>query len=632
MARLRDSLSSARRWALLFALVFLTGLILFRPEFVRTLDVQVSDAAWRLAARKLPREERIVVIDIDEASLAELGPWPWPRERLAALARTLWRHGAAMQVYDLLFDAPRPGDAEFAAALSEGPAVLANLFAIEQGAAIAVGRLGGAGALAACPPAAARARGWRAPAEPYAALLQGHINPRIDADGIVRALPAFVCVGERAWPALALAAWLAVTGAAASDAVPARLEAGRGLFAPAYWLAHPALPEPIALTADGALLIPYWLEREAILAVSAADLLAGRVPPERIAGRIALIGSSAFSLGDVVATPLAGAEAGVAVHHQMLAGLLDGRLPHGPRAERGIAFGAGLFSLLGLMILASRRYALILLPLAGLGLSLMLLAMQIALQSLGGLLIGLAAPAYSALLAGLMLGTAELLRHRREIERLFTHLSSYLPAPVAARLAVLRPGAEPMLEARELSVMHADLRNFSVWSEARPAQEVAAILDEFLRIANEVVESHGGLVEVIEGDAVLAVWNGSSPCPDHPARALAAARALYDRLVPRLPSPGDDPILPPLALGIGLESGLALIGSLGPARRRQHSVLGLPVTRAVRLQAMTADLAWPILVGPELARRHPDPGLIDQGEFLLEGLRQPCRIHADRRV
>jgi adenylate cyclase len=90
------------------------------------------------------------------------------------------------------------------------------------------------------------------------------------------------------------------------------------------------------------------------------------------------------------------------------------------------------------------------------------------------------------------------------------------------------------------------------------------------------------------------------------------------------PPPG----LEPLALGIGIETGSALIGSFGPARRRTHTVLGETVTVAVRLQALTVDLAQPIVVGEHSARRLPKDALISLGSFLLEGLRTPREVYA----
>ncbi|PZP49202.1 MAG: hypothetical protein DI596_15855, partial [Azospira oryzae] len=207
------------------------------------------------------------------------------------------------------------------------------------------------------------------------------------------------------------------------------------------------------------------------------------------------------------------------------------------------------------------------------------------------------------------------------------NLASYLPEPVAADIAFREPTGTIDAQRREVTVMVADIRNFSAYCEGRPAEEAAALLHAFFTAATRIVEDHEGLVEEITGDAVMAVWNALRDCPDHPARALAAARQLQaeaERLFTTQPPPG----LEPLALGIGIETGSALVGSFGPARRRTHTVLGETVTIALRLQALTADLAQPILVGEGAAARLADDRLISLGAFLLEGLRRSHVVYA----
>ena len=198
---------------------------------------------------------------------------------------------------------------------------------------------------------------------------------------------------------------------------------------------------------------------------------------------------------------------------------------------------------------------------------------------------------------------------------------------VAAQIALREPSGNIEAERREITVLFADIRNFSAYCEGRPPEEAAALLHAFFSIATRVVEAHGGCVEEFVGDAIMAVWNAESPCVDHPERAYAAAAVLLaevEALFVTPPPPG----LEPLALGIGMETGMALVGSFGPARRRTHAALGETVTVAARLQAMTADLAQPILIGEGAAARLSTASLMSLGEFLLEGLRRPRLLHA----
>ncbi|MDY6984367.1 MAG: adenylate/guanylate cyclase domain-containing protein, partial [Pseudomonadota bacterium] len=138
-------------------------------------------------------------------------------------------------------------------------------------------------------------------------------------------------------------------------------------------------------------------------------------------------------------------------------------------------------------------------------------------------------------------------------------------------------------------------------------------------------EKHGGTVHEFKGDSLLAVWNASDEAAA--ASALAAAldmqRTIQD-VLPQHPPAG----LEPLALGIGIEQGPVLIGSIGPAHRRTHTLLGETVTIVLRVQELTAELACPVLIGECAARHLSDHTLQSQGSYLLNGLRSPHTLYA----
>ena len=276
----------------------------------------------------------------------------------------------------------------------------------------------------------------------------------------------------------------------------------------------------------------------------------------------------------------------------------------------------------GLLLVAGRaRRANVFLPLLGILGAFLIFALHIALLLFARLWLGWAAVALALLLAALLLAIYEHWRSRSERERLFSHLSSYLPAAVASALALQRPSGVVQAERREVTVLIADIRNFSAYCENAPAEEVAAVLHAYITIAQQVVEEYGGVLEAMHGDSLLALW------PRLDSRALDAADKLIKRADQFLPA-----VLPenlaPLALGVGIESGPALIGSIGPQRRRTHTAMGATVTTASRLQAMTADLAENILLGPLFAQALPEDRLRGLGQFLLEGMRRPQNVFA----
>jgi adenylate cyclase len=367
--------------------------------------------------------------------------------------------------------------------------------------------------------------------------------------------------------------------------------------------------------------------------VSAADVLNGTAEAKLLDGTVALIGATAFGIGDTVATPHAAVAAGLEVHAQAIVGLLDHRLPHTPHraAWLQILAGAAVAALLLMLVMRQRAVPAKRLPIAGVVLALSCYVASALALWRADLWLPWSSVALFAVLGSMILASVEHALMRAQRERLSAHLGAYLPAPVARQLMVMDPSGSVQVEQREVSVLVADIRNFSAFAAHQPAEETAAMLHAFCCIAVDVVEQHGGVVENVVGDSILAVWNAYSDRPDHPQQALHAAqellRATRTLLAPTQP-PHDDSPVQPLALGVGLESGQALVGSFGPTRRRAHAALGEPVSVASRLQQMTVDLSMPILMGPQLAGRLPQGSTESLGDYLLEGLSRQYTLHA----
>ena len=387
------------------------------------------------------------------------------------------------------------------------------------------------------------------------------------------------------------------------------------------------------LDAQGNVRVPYAVQREAFTSVSAADLLSGQADTRVLKGAIVLVGGTAFGMGDTIATPHASVASGLEVHTQLLVGMLDQQLPYTP-VRWPWAQGA-LMALVGVLLwtLAVRRSGVPAkrLPLTGLVLSLGAMAgVGLALLKFGLWLPWLPLLVF-ILTASAGLATVEHAFARAQRERLSAHLGAYLPATVAKRLMASEPTGNVLFESRECSVMVADIRNFSAFATQADPGEVAALLHAFCCEAVDVVERHGGVVENVIGDSVLAVWTAQSDHHEHSAAALDAAKELIrvtrGLLAARVPV-SEHSLIQPLALGIGLETGVAIVGSFGPTRRRAHAALGEPVTVANRIQQMTADLSMPIVLGPHLAAQLPRDGVEPLGEYLLEGLAKHYTLFA----
>ena len=647
-----------QRWgvaalSLLVAAVSWVVLSAFQPAWLGAAQELSTDWAWRLLS-KSQDERRVILVDIDERSLQEVGPWPWPRQTQANLLHKLVEQGAALQVLDVVFTANQAGDELLAQAFQQHNPVLAQAFALpSQGGQTQAGKLTGALEWPSCPAPFSEASGYLANSAGLQSQNAGHITPKLSQDGVVRQQPAVLCFQDKAYPALGLAA--ASQGA---DIKSWSLQRGKS-WADAPWVLSSASGafQSVPLSDAGDLRVPWWNQPDSFVSVSAADVLQGKVPKGLISNAWVLVGSSAFGLNDTIATPFASAAAGMLVHAEVLTGLIDGRMPYTPLGATWLQAAAALLGLCLLLALATLKpasspFPVQIFPLVGAAWAVALWALHMALLHYQVWVVGWLLPALTVLLASLAWGILEHTKSRIDRDRLYTHLSSYLPAPVAAALALQPPSSAIKASTRTVSVMFADIRNFSAYCEARPPKEAAAVLHAFFSTATRVVEAHGGVIEAFQGDAVLAVWYGKEQQGTGPQNmgpqdtnqdgerqeagvaqaaqhALRAAVELHGAMQSALPNPAPDG-LEPLALGVGLECGPAMAGSFGLASRRTHMVMGRTVTIASRLVDMTADLAHPVLVGEGLAAQLAGEGLQSMGTFLLDGLRVPHHVYAYR--
>ena len=649
---------------LLAVLVWLVWMAAASPS-VREMDERSTDAVWRMVASQVP-EQRVVLIDIDDASLMQIGPWPWSRDVLAELTQRLDAEGVGLKLFDVVFPDNRlssnrgvsgiaelenTANARLTQALAtrdtEAPSVLAQVFALRGESQLRSGVLLGAVPGTGCQMPSMPAQGFIANA-PGLHSRAGHITPTLDADGAVRRLPGFVCFDNRTYLNLALAgiAALSPTAFLNGDVSPSMLPVpGNGWLEPAWQISLPSLPGlRIGMDNKGQMRVPFSLARSAVVSISAADVLNGRLPVGMLKGSWVVIGASAFGLSDAVPTALGSAVTGAEVHVGLLAAILDGKVPFTPQSAVALQliFALGSIALMlailpggplpALRLLRQpQRQAAVLLPIAAAFLVALAFALHAALLLHVGWFIGWASAALLIALSGSFLTLAEHARSLVEKGLLFRNLSSYVPLPVAVQIGLTEPTGEIQARRSDVTVLAADLQNFSRYCEARPPEDAARVLHRFFSTAQAIVEAHGGVVEEMVGDSLLAVFNGPLACDGHAVKALAAARSLWLRCSEELPNTVGIG-LEPLAVSIGIETGMALVGSFGPAQRRVHTVLGQTVTVALRLQALTADVAYPILVGSGAAERigplfdRADLALKPLGSFLLPGLQQACKV------
>ncbi len=627
---------------LLLALLHASGV--WPIGFVTQLDLAIDDARLRLSVPNT-LDPRVVIVDIDEPAMQEIGRWPWGRDRMAALTDELFvRQGAAVVGFDLVFAeadsssglpalerlaATDPvlanrlpawrsaldNDERFARALAGRAAVLGFHFTSDRGAHRS-------GSLPA-PVFDARVLGGRPirftewngyaanlPRLAQAAPSAGFFNSLPDADGVVRAMPLIAAHAGRHYETLALAMFRRHTG-------QPQVEPG---FPPEGWLpsGYSGLESIQLLQGPNRLAVPVD-ERVAVRVpyrgaggprggsfryVSAADLLQGRLAAGQLSGALVLVGSSAPGLFDIRSTPLGRAYPGVEVHANLLSGLLDGHLPVQPDWARGYEVALLVLTALAMAVLLTRLravpqvLAMLALTAALVGFNLWLYAARALVLPLASALLMLALVYVGAMSWGYLRES----RTRRLLTRLFgTYVS-----PERVREMARDPERYTMqAENRELSVMFCDMRNFTQVSESLSPQALRELVNRFFSAMTTVIGAHRGTLDKYIGDALMAFWGAPLDDPLHAERAVRAAQEMVRQLAPLnadLRSAG----LPPMGVGIGVNSGLVCVGDMGSDARRSYTVMGDAVNLASRIEALTRHYGVDILVGEATRRAAAD--------------------------
>jgi class 3 adenylate cyclase len=219
--------------------------------------------------------------------------------------------------------------------------------------------------------------------------------------------------------------------------------------------------------------------------------------------------------------------------------------------------------------------------------------------------------AFNAMVAGL-----------RERERLREAFDTFVHPALAER--VLVEGTDLEGEEVEATILFLDVRGFTEFAERAPAQQVVASLNELYGAIVPVIERHGGHANKFVGDGLLAVFGAPERRADHAACALAAAREIAQLV--------RDGLGGELRVGLGVNSGRVVVGTIGGGGRRDFTVIGDPVNTAARVEAATRVTGDDILITETTLRAlgHPADGFEERRSVPLKGKTAAVRLYAPR--
>ncbi|HEX6930376.1 MAG TPA: adenylate/guanylate cyclase domain-containing protein [Gammaproteobacteria bacterium] len=627
------------------------------PEirFVAQLENIAYDTRTRLT---MPRtaSENVVIVDIDERSIGAEGRWPWPRDRLALLARQLFdRYGARAVGFDInfperdsnsgaailtqlaagelagdeefqqAFERLRPSlqtDAIFAEAIGGRNAVLGFVFRqfVPEGHDPAIGALPPpvftadevAGELNFLEP-----EGFTGnlPVLQDAARGGGFFdNPVIDQDGVFRRVPVlqmyedgvYVSLGvqlaraAQGWPPIEFA-WM--PDRPSND--PKYLE----------YLLIGDLEIPV--DRDLALYVPYRGPAFTIPYISATDVLKGTADAASLRDKVVLIGTSAPGLYDMRVTPVGESFIGVEVHANIVDGILAQRLKSQPYFIEGARIQV-LVLLAVLMTFIMARFSVVPATLA----TLLLVAVLVGGNLVAWQKFDIIAPLAPPLLFVMIVFVLQILyglliesRGKRHLSQMF---GQYIPPELVEEMDRDRQKVSLEGESREMSVLFSDVRGFTGVSEGLDPKALAQLMNEFLTPLTRAIHERRGTIDKYMGDAVMAFWGAPLPDDEHASHAVAAALemvAVMRRLGPEFRAHG----WPELEVGVGVNTGLMNVGNMGSEFRMAYTVMGDAVNLGSRLEALTRTYAVDIIVSESTRDAAPEFAYLELDRVRVKG-------------
>ncbi len=630
MSRLRQQLLTPTPFKAGLAAVLLSCLLFTsfgadKPALLQALDNQLTSAMFRWRGAELPRHP-IVIVDIDEKSLARIGQWPWSRDTVARLVEQISRQGAKVIGLDMMFIEPDrtspknffqrypqigaglakllPGldhDQQLGDALAESASVLgyamltqhdglkdpaalpfpsANLQLAAEGVGFDRLTLIPAYRATANHPAIAQA------------LSEGFLNFFPESSGAVHKVPLLISLDGIPYPSLALEVARIALGEQALKVHPAPAAAGEKLG-----LLGVSIGERFVPTDDlGQMSVNFRGPWRTFNYLSASDLF--ETSHAELQGAVVLIGTSAAGLLDLQTTPLSRTIPGVEIHANIVDNLLAADpLKHDIFTEIGITLTLIVVGGILLSLLLARTG-----PLVGAFGALIILLAAVSGNYLllfkNGSIVGLTYPLVTILLIWLLVTLANYLlveRQKQFVQGAFRH---YLAPQVVEQLLQNPQQLSLAGEEKVLTVMFSDIRNFTSISEAMDSVALADFMNRYLTEMSRLIMAERGLIDKFIGDAVMAIWGAPLDDDEHALQAVKCALRMKEQTA-RLRRQWLAEGLPEINIGIGLNSGPMRVGNFGSEQLFDYTVIGDQVNLASRLEGLNKIYGTTILLSEQ---------------------------------
>ncbi len=599
-------------------------------------------------------DQRVVIVDIDEKSLAAEGHFPWPRDKLAQLITELFeRYQIRVLGMDYVFPEPDrsptqelleqlddlPGarerlaqlrskidtDGQFAQAIAKYPVVTGFVFEPVEKV-----QKGGLPAPVFDEITTAEYKVDFVKASGYVANLEriqsgaaagGFFdNPTVDADGIFRRVPLLEMFDGQVYSSLALGIVRLALGNPPISLTFEPPEARDSLSLETLRVG------PLAVPVDGdvAVMVPFRGRQRSFPYISATDVLHGTANTGVLKpGTIALLGTSSAGLFDLRATPVAKVYVGVEIHANLVAGMLDGKI------MRRAPYYVGLEVIMLLLIAVVLTFVFAeVSPLVGAAAVIVVcsgLVVFALAQWKTYFIMPLGVPVaftLSLFLAQTLYGYFVESRRSRSLTRQF---GEYVPPEIVAEMAENPQLASMEGESREMTVLFSDVRGFTTISEKLEPRELARLINQFLTPLTKVIQKHRGTIDKYMGDAVMAFWGAPIPDTNHVMNALQAALEMH-QAVRELDAQFESQGWPKVRVGVGLNTGKMNVGNMGSEFRRAYTVMGDAVNLGSRLEALTREYGVDTICSEHTRKAAPDWAFRELDFVRVKGKLEPVAI------
>lgn len=588
----------------------------------------------RILTKNSLQESNVAIIDIDDVSLIAEGRWPWPRSKIAQLVNRLNEEGAAVIAFDIFFSEHENNIAKSVLdklkiqnqiSKPVEDAILKNteLFDEDKILAEALQQTNAVMAIAFLP----RKEFINEPPNPLiqmtkekadelfimegaghisnipilqnAAKEVGFINIFPDTDGIIRHAPLIMEYKGGVYPSLALQSVLSFLHKDIDLVTP--------LYGKTQKLEGVKIGASIIPTSEtGQVLIPFIGKSYTFPYYSATDVINKRIPKDALLGKILFLGTSATGLGDLHATAIQNPFPGVEIQATLVNGILMNSFSVKPAWTHGahlvLIFLFGLiaafsFPRFGPRLLGS---VIVLFP-----------PIMFSLNNMfwdeTGYIISMLLPISTVLAIAIMNMIYGYLFESRRREKLKSMFGEYVPAKHIDEMLQASGGYALKGEDREMSVLFADIRNFTSISEGLSAAELVDMLNTFFTPMTKIIFDHRGTIDKYVGDLIMAFWGAPLKDKNHAKHAIESALEMQSQLK-ELQSTLAEHNWPEINIGIGINSGQMSVGDMGSQYRRNYTVLGDQVNLASRVEGLTKFYGVEIIVTE--STQNDQPGFI----------------------